>query len=243
MPTSANQVGWCAPQDSAMSYSCNLVSLGANCHPAYWLRRHRLSQQAGPFDWLLSPSDVGLEYVAQMSETRFEHFLSDVCLNERGHPVASGYPHTEFFHHHNLLASDPEARRAERDKLARRAQRFLNICSGGKVKFLYCFDVDNLLEATLDESRFHESIDRLLQIWPQARLHLYFLSDFGIFPELRAPHNADRVRLFCYHRDKTLHEIWGQEPYFLRKIVGPVYWVKRIYAAARRRGGQMLKRY
>lgn len=200
-----------------------LISLGCNCHPAWWLRKLRLRARSFPYDWLLTKPHLGLEYAVQVFKDGYEDWLDDLSVNTRGHPVAARYPLAELFHHHALLSDDPAIRAAEVERLERRARDFARTVAEGDVTFLYCYALRGRLPTDGELRTFDQSVDLALATWPTARLHVYFLSDHpGLL--LGSPLLAPRPRLMehAYFRDQSVDKNWGTEPTFFRAIGTPI---------------------
>ena len=199
-----------------------LISLGCNCHPAWWLRKLGLRAQSFPYDWLLTKPHTGLDYAVQVFKDGYTGWLDDLSVNERGHPVAARYPQAELFHHHAIVGDDPAARAAEAATLERRAQDFVRKVAEGDVTFLYCYALRGRLPAAGEMRIFEASVDLALATWPTARLHVYFLSDNpGLLAG--APLLAPRPRLMehAYFRDQSVDKNWGTEPSFFRALGTP----------------------
>ncbi len=199
-----------------------LVSLGCNCHPAWWLRKLNLRGPAMPFDWLLSKPHLGLDFAVTVQDNGFDGWLDGLSVNARGHPVSSRYPAIELFHHHDLVADDPELRAAEHKRLTLRAADFGVTVARGGVDFLYCFPLRDKLPQPAELQAFERSVDRALASWPSATLHVYFLSDApGLLgrPLLKT---RDRLVEHAYFRDRNIDRNWGTEPSFLRAITAEV---------------------
>lgn len=138
-----------------------LISLGCNCHPAYWMKLSKATVESFPFDWLLSKGHLGLNNVADVVENEFDGFIDDLKVNHRGHPVAKRYPNIELFHHHDLVSEDLELKKNEIDKINRRVERFK--AQAKEVNdFLYCYP--------LNEQTSQPSIQ---WIDPRDRLYVY----------------------------------------------------------------------
>ena len=191
-----------------------IISLGCNCHPAYWLRKTGLASQSLPFDWLLTPAHLGLDYVVQVYRNRFADFLEDLKLNKRSHPVSSKYPNTELFHHHALINDDLRKRSEEEEKLSRRALRFMELVQE-PVVFLYCYPVDVRSTRADRLARFSLSVDRLLEIFLHARLHVYLMYDTDNALPSEFISHRERFVVHSYKRDSSVDKLWGTEPEFL----------------------------
>jgi hypothetical protein len=113
-----------------------LVSLGCRCHPAWWMRKLNIRVLSLPFDWLLSPPHVGLDYALQLHTNGFDGWLDGLAPSALGHPVAARYPQVELFHHDALLSPDADVRDAERRRMARRAAAFADVVAAGRIDFL-----------------------------------------------------------------------------------------------------------
>jgi hypothetical protein len=196
----------------------HIISLGCNCHPAYWLKKTKLNCQTFPFDWLLMRRPhLGIDYILDVYQKLFSDFTQDLTWNQRGHPVAKNYPLTEFFHHHSLLSEQVEDAILEREKLRRRIERFVQAVKR-PVKFVYCYFLygESMSESAI--THFSRSVDRLLQQWQQAELLVYFLSDDKTSLQLPILPVRKRLSVELYYRDKEIDKNWGAEPYFLSEL-------------------------
>jgi len=198
-----------------------LVSLGCDCHPAWWLRKLGLRTQSLPFDWLLSKPHLGLDYAVSVFENGFADCYEDLSTNARGHPVSAHYPRTELFHHHDLVAADATVRAAEKAKLVQRARQFRDLLSHTQVDFLYCYPLTGHKPPADQLAAFSASIDRALATWTPSTLHVYFLADQqGLLGESFLERRPRLVE-HAYFRDQTVDKNWGTEPAFLRTLGMP----------------------
>lgn len=195
-----------------------LISLGCNCHPAWWLRKLKLRTQSMPFDWLLSKPHVGLDYAVNMYLNGFDGWLDGLSVNSRGHPVAARYPAVELFHHHDLVDHDADRRAAECNRLVQRAHAFRVAVDAGHVDFLYCYPMHDKLPRAEELAKFEAAVGQALSAWPHARLHVYFMADVAGLAGAPLLTPQPRLVEHAYFRDQSVDKNWGTEPPFLRAI-------------------------
>ena len=194
-----------------------IVSLGCNCHPAYWLEKMGIRAQSMPFDWLLTRPHLGMQFVVEMIQTEFRGFTQGIYVNHRSHPVSALNPATEFFHHHDLL--DPVKADTERERLNRRAARLLDkIKSSEQINFVYCYPLDEKSNKTELISQTYADAIKLKELIPHARLAIYFLSDDGDFKISSTVSAPPGINISNYTRDKSINPTWGGPPEFLQSI-------------------------
>ena len=192
-----------------------MISLGPNCHPAYWIRKLNGNQASYPFDWLLSKPEFGLKYVCWNIENQFALWLTDLRLNHRGHVVSAQFPQVEFFHHRELMGAETDSEVA---KLRRRASRFL-LSLTEENDYLYCHTVPVVpAEGLLNQ--LAKNVTNFLALAPSAKLHLYFLSEEPGDDQFSALLNttnrlSDRLVLYTYYRNAVIHKVWGGQPEFM----------------------------
>jgi hypothetical protein len=202
------------------------VSVGCSCHPAYWLRTLGLRTCSMPFDWLLGSPEYFMAYINNMIENRFADWLESLILNHRGKVISSLYEKVELFHHQALVNSDPRIVSCEIQKLQRRADRFLMALPEFNSYYFYY---------PLFKWRSHQSFINELSrfsLHAKGRIIVYYVSDIspeGIreLPEDASTFNSlvDQyvpmpLEIIAVHhrRDRRVHNIWGQEPDFLRPL-------------------------
>lgn len=196
----------------------HIISLGANCHPAYWLRKSGLLRQSLPFDWLLMRRPhLGLDYVLDIYQNSFSSFLDGIHWNNRQHPVSDKHLYTEFFHHHALLDEDAKNRVAEFEKLKRRADRFMDI-SKHPAAFIYCYEMDQKSAAISALQKFSCSVDRALATWPNSQLYVYFMFDDLLYAASDLIGERDRLFVSRYYRDSSVNKTWGTMPEFILEL-------------------------
>ncbi len=183
-----------------------LISLGCNCHPAWWLRKLQLRTKLLPFDWLFSKPHEGLAYALKVQANDFADCFEDVVLNAGVRPYSTHYPEVELFHHHDLVADDPKLRAAEKGKLVSRARAFRDVIRNERVALIYCYDLRTHLPFPADLEAFRQSVDIALQTWPSAALHVYFMFDTpGLLQDsLLTP--RPRLVEYAYFRDQSVHK-------------------------------------
>lgn len=193
-----------------------MISLGPNCHPAYWLRKSGVNVVSYPFDWLLSRPEIGLSYVSLNIESEFSNWLNNIVINKRGHVVSSNYPHVEFFHHLHL--NDIELGKAENEKLKRRAVRFLNSLDESN-DYLYCYHLQKKFEVC-DWDNLQRQIENFLSLAPLSKLHIYFMNNSSYSIDFKVIFDSmhrlsSRCFFYLYNRDVLIHKTWGDCPEFL----------------------------
>ncbi len=115
-------------------YACKypIISLGYDCHPAYILTALNLRTMSFPFDWQLTHSSKGIDYVNQNLQQHFKLFVCNLDKNKRGGVVSGHYPDSEFTHYPDLINA-PEKRKT----IKRRCARFLDYFYKKKCVFLF----------------------------------------------------------------------------------------------------------
>lgn len=183
-----------------MSY----ISLGSNCHPAYWLKNKNLRNFSTPFDWLLFDSTKGLDYILNCVETEFSFWLNDLYINSNKKPVSTYYPYVEFFHHTDIVSNKEHC-----DKLRIRSLRFLQEWNSNENIFVYCYRL-NKFNSSKNLEYFKTSVEKFLKKTSN-KLIIYFLDD--------VIHNNDikieGCETYMYFRDKNISKVWGECPQFL----------------------------
>lgn len=202
----------------------NHISLGCNCHPAYWLRELGLRTSSMPFDWLLGSPEHFMHFVNESIQADFAGWPSLLTLNQRGKVVCELYPYIELFHHQCLLDEEQGIAVREVLKLKRRAKRFMDaLGSFNSYYIFYPMFKWRSHRTFLDElSRFATFASGRVVVYyvsdvlPDGQLsgeddHDAFVSLINQYPDM--PINT--CALF-HKRDRRVHSIWGQEPDFLR---------------------------
>ncbi|MEH2279477.1 MAG: DUF1796 family putative cysteine peptidase [Nostoc sp.] len=121
------------------------ISLGHSCIPAYHLGLFGLRTQSLPFDWLLSPSYLSIDYAVELIDTNFKYFLSNLEYNHKGIVVSRYFPDVKFPHHDLLKNSGNYHDRLESNEanqilaFERRTKRFINLISSKNVFFINVF--------------------------------------------------------------------------------------------------------
>jgi hypothetical protein len=134
----------------------NYISLGPDCHIAGALNLLKLRKEAFPFDFLLSESEKGLEYVSLLVQNNFVDFLDDLDYNLNFKVISKNYPYTQFIHHNLLKNKQTLVKSLKLDhinmeeplieKFKRRANRFMNIIVNPQEKclFFYVLNINNI---------------------------------------------------------------------------------------------------
>jgi hypothetical protein len=196
-----------------------LISLGCNCHVAYWLRKSGLQTRSFPFDWLLTPPHLGVRYVVENMKNRFSLFLQELSLNNRGHCISKHYPYAELFHHRDLISDTERLRDEEQTKLLRRAERFTSVASKEGLFFIYCYELKKSSSTEQALGTFKDSIHELLSMFSTAILLIYFLEndvDFSIPVGFEGFH--ERLIVKKYIRHTEIDKTWGTFPDFLNDL-------------------------
>ena len=102
-----------------------------------------------PFDWMILDTKFALSAVAELIETDFKYFLSDLRYNADGHVIPQKHPYVKFVHHDpikNITTSSDisqlqNAQLIKRENLTeiftRRANRFLNLIDNESCFFIH----------------------------------------------------------------------------------------------------------
>ena len=199
---------------------CVIIPIGCDCHPAYLLNSLKLRTQSLPFDWLNMNPIHGIQYVGENIKTKFNLFLSDLKINDRGFIVSSTYSSTEFMHQKDLISNQET-----KEKLARRCERFNKLFADLPCKFLY-----NIPSVCLsnEESviQFKKHVfDFLDLIKMKDRLLIYIRYDES-FDENKtfceSLYNGlscvNRISVQRYVREKEAFGIWGDETKYLKLL-------------------------
>ena len=115
------------------------IPLGHNCIPAYHLSRLGLRTESLPFDWLLSPSHLTINYAVELINTNFKYFLCDLQYDHQGVVVSGKYPEVKFWHHDLLKNRIHMSKGWESSEsnlilaFERRTERFINLISSKNV--------------------------------------------------------------------------------------------------------------
>ncbi|MCW0479184.1 DUF1796 family putative cysteine peptidase [Riemerella anatipestifer] len=136
----------------------NIIPIGSDCHSAYILSALNIRKQSLVFDWLYSDSRYGINYVNENIKSKFAYFLENLKLNYRNHIISEFYPETEFFHEKNLISSLDD-----RNKMYKRAMRFLKTISERDTTFLYVINPTHF-KTIGDIDFFIETINELFSI-------------------------------------------------------------------------------
>lgn len=200
--------------------------MGSNCHPAYWLKSLGLRTASMPFDWTLARPHELLACANDLIENNFENWLSELSKNHRGHVIDPQFPSVELFHHKSLISDDPSESQKEKDKLLRRGRRFMEAIKNRHNSYYIFYPLQHWKshEQFCDELvRFSEATRGNLLIYyvsdylndgkpcPENDINLYYTCAYQIIP------TRFNTRIIHHRRDRRLHNIWGQEPDFLRK--------------------------
>jgi hypothetical protein len=169
-----------------------LISLGSQCHPAYWIKQSKINPISYPFDWLYTPPWLGLDYVVQNINNNFSLWLADLERVDggwRNNIVSKHYPYTVFPHYKRIL-SDPSVK----EMLERRAKRFIETIkdSNKEITFVYVYFLykDSILPDHLN--CFKDSVNEFLELVPTSKLIIYFA-------------DIHRSSNFCWNDDSTWH--------------------------------------
>ncbi len=192
-----------------------IIPLGCNCHPAYWLKKCNLQPFAYPFDLLCSPAHAGIQYCVDNLSNNFSLCLESLTRNETGHCVSTNYPDTLLFHHQALLSAHPRLKLDEHQKLQRRIERFKNTINTQEIIFLYCYSIEDQLVQESSLNFFEASVKELLATVKNSKLLVYFMEDnadsgFNWEPKSFIP----RLSVMKYIRNTNVHEVWGEFPEF-----------------------------
>lgn len=199
------------------------ISLGPDCHIAGALNFMNLRLQALPFDFLLSPSNKGLEYVCSLIENNFSDFLNKLEYNNQNKVLSKNYPDTLFYHHDLIKNKQKLVKSLKIDhinmneplitKFRRRGDRFMNIISNeNKCMFFYILPINDIII----ESNFINimtSIDKFIKIMNKQSKCQYILIIFVKVDKINVLKISDKILL--------INEKYKQvklEPFFGKNI-------------------------
>ncbi|MEH2069536.1 MAG: DUF1796 family putative cysteine peptidase [Nostoc sp.] len=205
------------------------ISLCHNCIPAHYLEVFGLRTQSLPFDWLLSPSYLSIDYAVELIDTNFKYFLSNLEYNHEGIVVSGCFPNVKFWHHDLLRNSSNYGDRLENSEanqilaFERRAKRFMNLISSKNVFFINVFQ-NRHARLYKEATFFWNSVDRLTQLLErkkvtfQLMIVIYDDADFDLDETVkpRCLHHNVYIRKFV--RNTRINPYFGCENEF-RKIL------------------------
>lgn len=197
-------------------YTCNrlIIPLGSDCHSAYMLNSLYLRKNSLPFDWLNINPIKTFEYVTENINDRFENFLKNPKLNDRGYFISEKYPYSEFMHEKNVNSEETI------NKFKRRIDRFLNILKSKPLYFLHTIPV-NSLKTENDIKQYINSI-RLFRskVSPDSSIHIYLRFDENLSENTllsETLYNALihlNINTYKYVRGLKENGIWGAKSYY-----------------------------
>lgn len=197
-------------------YKCNqlIVPLGCDCHPAYVLKSLYLRNYSLPFDWLSINPVRTFEYMNENINDKFENFLKNPKLNERGYFISEKYPYSEFMHEKDLNSQETI------NKFERRIDRFLKILKSRQIYFLHNIPV-NSLQAESDINLYINSIKLFQSKIPAgSTIHIYLrfdenLSENELLSEkLYSELLSLNIHAYKYLRGLKDNGIWGNASYY-----------------------------
>ena len=197
------------------------ISLGHNCIPAHHLSVLGLRKQSLPFDWLLSPSYLAIDYATELINTNFKDFLTDLKYNEQNIVISGKYPEVKFWHH-DLLKKKSNLEQCEDNYILtfqRRAKRFLEIITHENIFFINVFQ-NRHANLKKEAKFFWGSVDNFAQVLRQKNVKFQLLIiiydniDFD-FDKIVKPINLPaNVHLRQFIRDTNINQYFGCEKAF-----------------------------
>jgi len=205
------------------------ISLGHNCIPAYYLGVLGLREQSLPFDWLLSPSHLAIDYVVELINTDFKYFLADLQYDQQGKVFSGKYPEVKFWHHDLLkngsgIGVDWESNESDQIlAFERRVKRFIRLISSKNIFFINTFKVQ---QAGLKQeiTFFWDSVARLIKLLERRKVMfqllviLYDNEDFCLDAMIKAAYLHNNIHVRKFVRDTNINPYFGCEKAF-RKIL------------------------
>lgn len=163
-----------------------IISLGRSCSAALHIREFKLSQEAFPFDWLVTPFDS----LYSLLLYDFQDFFSKNNLEQRGtKPSSIPVYETKYgtLHIHDFLigSSIDEQYDLIKEKYMRRIRRFRMILNSGRLVYFVRTDIS--------KGQAYKLVTYISKTWP----HLtYVLVAVGDQLEHKNDWNMDNVRNF-----------------------------------------------
>ena len=218
------------------------ISIGPHCHPCGNLRSLKLRSSALPFDWLRTNSERGLEYVADLIETKFDNFTDDLVYNNKNVVVSKNYPYAEFFHH-DLIKSSSNALDQKAEKGAdlietfhRRADRFMELINNkaDMCYLLYCLSYSSYKKPN-KLTQFIPTIDKFLKAMQNKgpyKLVIYITVDDPNFnlvldERLTKYKNHPNVVITTCYRNIHAHKIYGDKKDF-QMMLDKITHIKQV---------------
>ncbi len=155
------------------------------------------------------------EYINENIDDKFNNFLKNPKINEKGYFVSEQYSYSEFMHEKDLNNQETI------NKFKRRINRFLNLILIKKIYFISNIPVNSLFE----ENDIHQYVNSVKlfksKISHGSTIHIYLrydenisenklLSDF-LYREL---HNLN-INIYKYVRGLKSNGIWGLKSNYL----------------------------
>jgi hypothetical protein len=197
-----------------------IISLGHNCHPAYWLTKCNIRTISYPFDWLSNHCNLpckGLSYVNDNIKNNFKYWLNN--LKADINVFSENYPHVKFLHFPDVISN-----KDTKLKLERRANRFMNVINNKEdVVFLYCYYLkhDNKNNDFNNEQNlimFKDSILEFLELVPKAKLVVYFVH-IGKLLNFKWSYDNCHARLQTYNYIRDEKHMWNPMPDFFKNLI------------------------
>jgi hypothetical protein len=128
-----------------------IISLGPDCWIAGTLNNLKIRKESFPFDFLLTDTNKGLEYVSKLIQTNFSDFTSDLEYNYNSKVISKYYPYAQFYHHDLLQNKQKLVKSLKIDhenmeeslieKFQKRSKRFMNIITNENNKCIFAYKI------------------------------------------------------------------------------------------------------
>ncbi len=210
-------------EDNTTSYYP--ISLGHNCIPAHYLGFFGLRAQSLPFDWLLSPSHLSIDYAIELIDTNFKYFLSNLQYDHQGIVFSGKYPDVKFWHHDLLKNESNIGNHLENSEanqilaFERRTKRFIDIISSKNVFFINVFQ--NRQGRLKDEVTFFwNSVDRFTQLLKRRKITFQLLIviyddvDFDLDETVKPKCLDNNIHIRKFVRNTSINPYFGCEKTF-----------------------------
>ncbi len=191
-----------------------IIPLGCDCHPAYMLNSLYLRTSSLPFDWLNIDPIITFEYVSKNINDKFNFFLKNPKLNDRGYFISPKYPYSEFMHEKDLNNQETI------NKFRRRIDRFFSLIKTKKIQFLHNIPVNSLHKES-DIYQYISDIKLFQSIIPSdSTIHIYMrydenLSENELLSEkLYNELNNLNIYTYKYVRGLKKNGIWGLKSHY-----------------------------
>ena len=195
----------------------NLISLGPDCTVAGLLNRLNMRKQSLPFDFLLTNSELGIQYVSDLINNNFSNYLENLTYNNKVY--SKNYPNTVFLHH-DLIANKQKLVKSLHidhlnmdepliNKFKRRSERFINLINDKNNFNLFFYYIDSRALS----KKFYETLDNFVNIMKYKSNNQYLL--IILLPDL----NNDDIKIKINYNNKMIRFHSFESSEVLRSII------------------------